>query len=158
MIHGGVAPDHHGDVAVGIDREGSIGTVVVVDDASDVRLLARVSLAAAGFHVYESEGGEAALALIRRVRPDCVLLDLNMPGIGGLDMCRAVRADSTTKNTTIVMFSADGQAPGKAEAFSLDVDDYIVKPFAPRDLVSRVAAAVRRRHDAAVHQVESAAR
>ena len=133
------APDEHAQMG--------IGTVVVVDDASDVRLLARSSLAAAGFHVYESEGGEAALALIRAVRPDCVLLDLNMPDIGGLDMCRVVRADPSTKDTTIVMVSADGEAPDKAEAFLLDVDDYIVKPFAPRDLVSRVAAALRRRRD-----------
>lgn len=140
----------------GADAEPSAGTgtIVIVDDASDIRLLARMSLSAAGFLVHESEGGEPALALIRTVRPDCVLMDLNMPGIGGLDMCRLLRADPITRDTTIVMISGDGQAPDKAEAFSLDVDDYIMKPFAPRDLVSRVAAAMRRRPKACIRRAD----
>ena len=144
VLHGGAGTAAPGTAA---PAPASSGTVVVVDDAADVRLLARVSLAAAGFHVYESEGGEEALALIRRVRPDCVLLDLKMPGISGLDICWALRADPVTRDTTIVMVSAEGEAPDKAEAFACDVDDYIVKPFSPRDLVNRVAAALRRRRD-----------
>ena len=128
--------------------ERGAGTVVVVDDAADVRMLARMSLTAAGFGVHEAESGEGAVDLIRRVLPDCVVLDMHMPGISGLDVCRVLRADPTTSQLTVVMLTADGKAAEKAEAFSLDVDDYIVKPFAPRDLVSRVTAAMRRRVEA----------
>jgi len=121
------------------------GTIVIVDDAADIRLFARMTLTAAGFGVHEAETGEGAIDLIRRVLPDCVVLDTHMPGISGLDVCRVLRADATTRELTVVMLTSDGKAAEKAEAFSLDVDDYIVKPFVPRDLVSRVTAAIRRR-------------
>jgi EAL domain-containing protein (putative c-di-GMP-specific phosphodiesterase class I)/ActR/RegA family two-component response regulator len=121
------------------------GTIVIVDDAPDVRLHARISLTAAGFGVHEAETGEDAIDLIRRVRPDCVVLDMHMPGMSGLDVCRALRADPSTRALTVVMLTADGKAAEKAEAFALEADDYMVKPFAPRDLVSRVTAAMRRR-------------
>jgi len=125
--------------------EWGVGTIVIVDDAADVRLHARISLTAAGFGVHEAETGEDAIDLIRRVRPDCVVLDMHMPGMSGLDVCRALRADATTRDLTVVMLTADGKAAEKAEAFALEADDYMVKPFAPRDLVSRVTAAIRRR-------------
>jgi DNA-binding response OmpR family regulator len=111
-------------------------------------LHARISLTAAGFGVHEAETGEDAIDLIRRVRPDCVVLDMHMPGMSGLDVCRALRADAITRDLTVVMLTADGKAAEKAEAFALEADDYIVKPFAPRDLVSRVTAAIRRRAEA----------
>jgi DNA-binding response OmpR family regulator len=107
-----------------------------------------MSLTAAGFGVHEAESGEGAIDLVRRVRPDCVLLDMHMPGMSGLDVCRVLRADVTTHDVTVVMLTADGKAAEKAEAFALEPDDYIVKPFAPRDLVSRITAAMRRRAEA----------
>jgi diguanylate cyclase (GGDEF)-like protein len=124
------------------------GTIVIVDDAADVRLHARMSLTAAGFGVHEAETGEGAIDLIRRVRPDCVVLDMHMPGMSGLDVCRLLRAEASTRDLTVVMLTADGKAAEKAEAFALEADDYIVKPFVPRDLVSRVTAAIRRRGEA----------
>ena len=128
---------------------GALGssTVVVVDDAADIRQLARVSLAAAGFAVHEAGRGDEGLELTRRVMPDCVILDVNMPGSSGLEVCRALRADPLTSGMTIVMLTADALASDKVEAFALDADDYIVKPFAPRDLVSRVTSAMRRRRE-----------
>ncbi|HXA43577.1 MAG TPA: EAL domain-containing protein [Candidatus Solibacter sp.] len=134
----------------GIRTRSGSGTVVVVDDAADVRQLARFSLAAAGFDVMEAENGSAGVELARRVRPDCVVLDVNMPGMNGLEACRTLRSDPATQATTIVMLTADTQASDKVEAFSLDADDYILKPFAPRELVSRVASAMRRRQMADV--------
>jgi EAL domain-containing protein (putative c-di-GMP-specific phosphodiesterase class I)/ActR/RegA family two-component response regulator len=130
-----------------IDKNAGSGTVIVVDDAADVRQLARFSLASAGFDVMEAESGEMALALARRVTPDCVVLDVNMPGMSGLDVCRALRSDPNMSGLTIVMLTADTQASEKVEAFTLDADDYIIKPFAPRDLINRVAAAMRRRRE-----------
>ena len=128
--------------------EWGAGTIVIVDDAPEVRLHARMSLTSAGFGVHEAESGEGAIDLIRRVRPDCVLLDMHMPGMSGLDVCRVLRADVATRDVTVVMLTADGKAAEKAEAFALEADDYIVKPFVPRDLVSRITAAIRRRTEA----------
>jgi len=128
--------------------EWGAGTIVIVDDAPDVRLHARMSLTAAGFGVHEAENGEVGIDLIRRVRPDCVVLDMHMPGLSGLDVCRLLRADANTRDLTVVMLTAEGKAAEKAEAFALEADDYIVKPFVPRDLVSRVTAAIRRRAEA----------
>jgi diguanylate cyclase (GGDEF)-like protein len=125
--------------------EWGAGTIVIVDDAPEVRLHARMSLTAAGFGVHEAESGEGAIDLVRRVRPDCVLLDMHMPGMSGLDVCRVLRAHVATRDVTVVMLTADGKAAEKAEAFALEADDYIVKPFVPRDLVSRITAAMRRR-------------
>jgi two-component system, OmpR family, phosphate regulon response regulator PhoB len=118
---------------------------VIVDDAPEVRLHARMSLTAAGFGVHEAETGEGAINLIRRVRPDCVLLDMHMPGMSGLDVCRVLRTDDRTRDLTVVMLTADGAAAEKAEAFALEADDYIVKPFVPRELVARITTAMRRR-------------
>ena len=119
--------------------------ILVVDDAADVRQLARSSLVAAGFEVEVASSGEDAIIAASEFKPDCVVLDLNLPGISGLEVCRLIRLDPEQQHTTIVMLTADRQASEKVEAFSLDADDYIVKPFTPRDLVSRVTAAMRRR-------------
>jgi diguanylate cyclase (GGDEF)-like protein len=128
--------------------ERGAGTIVIVDDAPEVRLHARMSLTAAGFGVHEAESGAGAIDLIRRVHPECVLLDMHMPGMSGLDVCRLLRADVATRDVTVVMLTADGKAAEKSEAFALEADDYIVKPFVPRDLVSRITAAIRRRAEA----------
>ena len=118
--------------------------VMVVDDAADVRQLARASLTAAGFEVAEASTGEAALVLISHFEPDCVVLDVHLPGMGGLEVCRILRANPAYQQTTIVMVSGDAGPDEKAAAFGLRADDHIVKPFSPRDLVSRVTAAMRR--------------
>jgi diguanylate cyclase (GGDEF)-like protein len=128
-----------------IDTRHHNGTILLVDDAADVRHLARASLAAAGFDVREAENGQRAIVMATALRPDCVVLDLNMPGTGGIEVCRALRRDARTRDTTIVMLTVDAEASEKVAAFQLDADDYIVKPFTPRDLVSRVTAAMRRR-------------
>lgn len=126
--------------------EGSrLERALVVDDAADVRQLARSSLAAAGFEVQEAASGEEAIAMARTFRPDCVVLDVNLPGISGFDVCRLLREDPKNQHTTIVMLTGDAEPAEKVEAFSLKADDYMVKPFSPRDLVSRVTSAMRRR-------------
>jgi diguanylate cyclase (GGDEF)-like protein/PAS domain S-box-containing protein len=119
--------------------------VLVVDDAADVRRLARVSLAASGFDVIEAVEGREALSLARRVRPACVVLDVSMPGLSGFAVCRALRADPLTADCTVVMLTANAAADDKVEAFSAGADDYMVKPFAPRDITGRVRSAINRR-------------
>jgi EAL domain-containing protein (putative c-di-GMP-specific phosphodiesterase class I)/DNA-binding response OmpR family regulator len=119
--------------------------ILVVDDAADVRNLARSSLSASGFEVREAATGEEAITSTRHFAPDCVVLDVNLPGISGLDVCRVLRDDPDNAHITIVMLTVHAEAMEKVEAFSLDADDYMVKPFTPRDLVSRVNAAIQRR-------------
>lgn len=122
--------------------------VLVADDAPDVRQLARMSLTAAGFEVHEVSGGNEAVAVARRTAPDCVVLDVSMPDMSGLDVCTMLRADPATAECTIVILTANAATDDKVEAFSCGADDYIIKPFSPRDLVGRVRAAMRRRLDA----------
>jgi diguanylate cyclase (GGDEF)-like protein len=124
----------------------AVRKVLVVDDAPDVRQLLRSSLAAVGFEVWEAGSGEEAITEARQLRPDCVLLDINLPGISGLEVCRLLREDLANEHTTIVMLTVDAEPAEKIEAFSVEADDYMVKPFSPRDIVSRVTAAMRRRN------------
>ncbi|MDQ3646770.1 MAG: EAL domain-containing protein, partial [Actinomycetota bacterium] len=119
--------------------------VLVVDDAPDVTILTRASLTSVGFEVHEATTGAEALAAARSLRPGAIILDVSLPDVSGLEVCAALRADPLTKECTIVMLTGHDSGEGKAAAFSLGADDYIVKPFAPKDLVSRLRAAVRRR-------------
>ncbi len=121
-------------------------TVLIVDDASEIRQTIRMSLRPAGYVIHEAANGEEALAIASRIRPDCVILDLSMPGMSGLEVCRALRAQPATSGSAVLVLSSSDDAGDKVEAFSLEADDYIVKPLVPRDLVSRVSAAIRRRN------------
>ena len=133
--------------------------ILVVDDDADVRLLVVMSLTAVGFEVHQAEDGFTAIAAARHATPDCVLLDLNMPGVGGLDVCRSLRHEASTADCTIIMLTAADDASDKIDAFSAGADDYITKPISPRDLTSRVHSAIRRRHGAAGRQaVDTTAR
>ena len=121
--------------------------ILVVDDAAGVRQLARMSLSTAGFEVEEVANGAEAIRVARRTHPDCVVLDVAMPDMSGIDVCGALRGDPATAGCTIVMLTSNAAAADKIEAFSCGADDYIIKPFSPRDLVGRVRAAMRRHMD-----------
>ena len=128
-------------------------TVLVVDDAPEVRAISRISLASAGFDVHEADSAAAALALVPSVRPDCIVADLDMPGMSGFELCRALRGDAATSDIAVVILSAASTADVKAQAFSLEVEDYIVKPVLPRELVSRITTALARRQQARIGAV-----
>ena len=119
--------------------------ILVVDDDADVRQLARVTLATAGFDVHEADSGAKGLRTARRVHPDCVILDIAMSDMSGFDVCRALRAQAASAGCKIVMLSTAADARDKIEAFTSGADDYMVKPFSPRDLVGRVHAVLRLR-------------
>ena len=121
--------------------------ILVVDDDANVRQLALMSLTTVGFEAHEAVDGASALAAAERISPDCVLIDLAMPGMSGLEVCRALRSAPGTADCTILILTITDDAAGKVEAFSSGADDYITKPFSPRGLVSRVHAAMRRRRD-----------
>jgi DNA-binding response OmpR family regulator len=106
-----------------------------------------MSLATVGFEVHEAVDGVSALSTATRISPDCILLDVAMFGMNGLEVCRALRAQPRTAECTILMLTVVNDPRDKMEAFSSGADDYIIKPFSPRGLVSRVHAAMRRRRE-----------
>ena len=116
-------------------------TILVVDDEPKIATLARDYLEHAGFAVLTAGDGPAALATIRQRRPDLVVLDLGLPGLDGLDVTRELRRDSTIP---IVMLTARDDELDKLLGLELGADDYLTKPFSPRELVARVRAVLRR--------------
>ncbi|MDQ1443745.1 MAG: two-component system, sensor histidine kinase and response regulator, partial [Acidimicrobiaceae bacterium] len=121
--------------------------VLVVDDADDARQLARLSLTTAGLEVHEASTGAEALRIAHLVRPDCVVLDIAMPDMSGIEVCTAIRSDIALAACKIVMLTNAGEGVDKVEAFSSGADDYIVKPASPRDFVARVYAVLRASRD-----------
>ncbi len=118
------------------------GTILVVDDERSIRISLRTILGSIGFEVLEAARGEEAVALGRMTHLDTVLLDINMPGLDGVDVCRAMRKESPT--LPIIMLTVLGSEDKKVEALDAGADDYITKPFQLRELIARVRAAVRR--------------
>jgi DNA-binding response OmpR family regulator len=121
-------------------------TILVVDDEAKIVQLARDYLAHAGFAVLTANDGKSALAAARSAKPDLVVLDLGLPEVDGLDVTRALRKDS---NTPIIMLTARGEESDKLVGLELGADDYIVKPFSPKELVARVRAVLRRSENSA---------
>jgi two-component system KDP operon response regulator KdpE len=113
-----------------------------VDDERSIRLSLRTILGNFGFDIVEAARGEEALALVRTEPFDAVLLDINMPGIGGIEVCRLMRKASP--RLPIVMLTVQGSEDRKVEALNAGADDYITKPFQLRELTARLRAAVRR--------------
>lgn len=115
--------------------------VLVVDDEPKLAAIARDYLVAAGFDVVLAEDGLQGLALARKERPDLIVLDLMLPGMDGLDVCREIRRES---NVPIVMLTARIDETDKLIGLELGADDYLTKPFSPRELVARVRVILRR--------------
>ena len=118
------------------------GTVLIVDDERSIRVSLRTILASIGFTIIEAGRGEEALALVRTAQFDAVLLDINMPGMGGVEVCRMMR--KSVPLLPIVMLTVQGNEERKVAAFEAGADDYITKPFHLGELTARLRAAVRR--------------
>lgn len=116
-------------------------TVLVVDDEPKIIKLAQDYLQNAGFRVAVAVDGPTAVATFRTQRPDIVVLDLNLPGMDGLDVCRLIRKES---DVPIIMLTARVEETDRLIGLELGADDYIVKPFSPRELVARVRVILRR--------------
>jgi two-component system KDP operon response regulator KdpE len=115
--------------------------VLVVDDEPEVLRLLRTALTERGYDVSAAASGEEALAAVERRLPDVILLDLMLPGISGIEVCRRVRERSAVP---IVVVSARGEERDKVEALDLGADDYLTKPFGMAELLARIRAALRR--------------
>jgi len=119
-------------------------TVLVIEDEQAVREMLRFSLEQSGFTVVEAENTAYALDELNKTRPDCILLDWMLPGISGIEFARRLRRDDQTKDVPIIMLTARAEEEQKITGLDAGVDDYIIKPFSPRELVARIKAVIRR--------------
>jgi two-component system phosphate regulon response regulator PhoB len=119
--------------------------VLVVDDEPDLVELVRYNLTEAGFRVSEARTGAEALAAVRRSVPDILILDLMLPDLSGTEVCRRLRSEAELADLPIIMLTAKSEEIDRVVGFELGADDYVTKPFSPRELILRVRAVLRRR-------------
>jgi two-component system phosphate regulon response regulator PhoB len=118
--------------------------IVVIEDEADIRDVIEYNLTREGFRVSAMSDGEEGLARVRREAPDLVLLDLLLPSLDGIEVCRALKADPVTRPIPVIMVSAKGEESDMVLGLGLGADDYLKKPFSPKELVARVKAVLRR--------------
>jgi two-component system phosphate regulon response regulator PhoB len=116
--------------------------VLIVDDDADIRELMEFKLAKMGFDVHTAADGEAGLAAACDLRPDVVLLDWMMPKQSGLEVCAQLRAHAKLQDVVVILLTAMAQDDDMKRGFAVGADDYILKPFTPRELVTRLEALV----------------
>ena len=122
--------------------------ILVVDDEPDLLELVRFNLSQAGFEVETAATGREALERLEASPPDLVILDLMLPDVSGNDICRQIRGDPALAELPIVMLTAKSEEVDRVVGFELGADDYVAKPFSPRELTLRVRAVLRRRASA----------
>jgi len=118
--------------------------IFVIEDDEDILELLRITLSSAGFEVRTSATGSNALAKVKAMQPDLVLLDLMLPGISGFKICESLRSDPTVREIPIIMLTARSAETDRVRGLELGADDYVSKPFSPRELVLRIKAVLRR--------------
>jgi two-component system, OmpR family, alkaline phosphatase synthesis response regulator PhoP len=120
-------------------------SILVVEDEEDIQELLRYNLAKDGFRVTGVTTGEEGLRAAKSLLPDLIILDLMLPGVDGLEVCRLLKQDAKTQHLPVVMVTAKGEEADVVTGLELGADDYITKPFSPRVLLARVRAVLRRR-------------
>jgi two-component system, OmpR family, KDP operon response regulator KdpE len=116
-------------------------TILVVDDEPQIRRVLRSTLSTHGYVIMDAKTGEDAIEIVRKDKPDLVLLDVNMPGMGGVEACREIRRAS---NAPIIMLTVRSAERDKVAALDAGADDYVVKPFGIEELLARIRASLRR--------------
>src|SRR5256885_15350156 len=118
--------------------------VLIVDDDPDIQRLVSYNLTQAGFEVVTAETGRQALESVQKRQPDLIILDLMLPDVDGMEVCRTLRQREDSRRIPIVMLTARGEEIDRVIGFELGADDYVMKPFSPRELVLRVKSIFRR--------------
>jgi phosphate regulon transcriptional regulator PhoB len=119
-------------------------SILVVEDEPDIRKLVQYNLAQERYRVLEAEDGEQAVKIMQREKPSLIILDLMLPGLSGLELCRILRERPETAQTPILMLTAKAAEADKVIGLEMGADDYLAKPFSPREMVARVRAILRR--------------
>jgi DNA-binding response OmpR family regulator len=135
-----------------VERKGPLPRVLVVEDEDDIRTLVRYNLEQEGFAVNDARDGAEGYESIHRHPPDALVLDLMLPGMSGLELCQKLRAEAATRSLPIVMLTAKSSEVDRILGLEMGADDYVVKPFSPRELLARVRAALR--HTARTPEVQ----
>jgi DNA-binding response OmpR family regulator len=117
-----------------------MSTVLIADDDPDILALVTFKVRQAGYTLVTATDGAAALAAARETTPDLVVLDVSMPRMSGLEVCRELRADPATTKVPVLLLTARAQEADIEAGFDVGADDYVVKPFSPKELVARITA------------------
>ena len=120
-------------------------SILAVDDEEDILELLRYNLSREGYRVTPATTGEEAVRLALSLLPDLILLDLLLPGMDGLEVCRRLKADARTRSLPLIMLTAKGEEADIVAGLELGADDYVTKPFSPRVLLARIRTVLRRR-------------
>jgi two-component system phosphate regulon response regulator PhoB len=118
--------------------------VLIVDDDPDIVRLVGYNLSQSGFEALQATSGREALQIVQKQPPDLVILDLMLPDVDGIEVCRALRSNQVSARIPIIMLTARGEEIDRVVGFELGADDYVMKPFSPRELVLRVKSILRR--------------
>jgi phosphate regulon transcriptional regulator PhoB len=121
--------------------------ILIVDDEKDIVRMLDYNFKKEGFRTVLAYDGEDAVVLAQKEHPDLIVLDLMLPGIDGLEVCKALKKESKTESIPIIMLTAKTQETDKVIGLELGADDYVTKPFSPRELLARVKAILRRAHE-----------
>ena len=119
-------------------------TILIVEDEKDIVKMLEYNLKKEGFKTLSVRNGEDAICSARTEQPDLIILDLMLPGIDGLEVCKTLKADDKTRSTPVIMLTAKSQESDKIVGLELGADDYVTKPFSPRELIARIKAILRR--------------
>ena len=119
-------------------------TILIVEDEKDIVKMLEYNLKKEGFKILSAPDGEEALDLAVRQHPDLVILDLMLPGMDGLEVCKNLKGDTKTASIPVIMLTAKSQESDKIVGLELGADDYMTKPFSPRELIARIKAVLRR--------------
>lgn len=131
--------------------------ILVVEDEPAIQELIAANLKLAGYSVLRAEDGEQAIALVRDKVPDLILLDWMLPGVSGVQLARRFRSDERTRDVPIIMLTARSEEMDKVAGLEAGADDYVTKPFSPKELMARIQAVLRRRAPQATKDVVEAA-
>jgi len=123
-------------------------TIYIVEDEPDIRETLAYNLSQEGFKVSEFSDAESCLDKIQKRKPDLLILDLMLPGMSGLDLCKQIRTDKSLQNLAIIMLTAKGEEVDRIIGFELGADDYVTKPFSVRELILRVKVILKKQNDA----------
>ena len=130
--------------------------ILVVEDEPDIRKLVQYNLAQERFNVLEAEDGEQALKLLQHERPNLVILDLMLPGLSGMELCKLLKQRTETANLPILMLTAKAGEADRIVGLEMGADDYLAKPFSPREMVARVRAILRRSESKPATEIDPA--
>ena len=124
--------------------------IYIVEDEPDIRETLKYNFSNEGFKVFTAPNGEEALSNIKKVLPDVLILDLMLPGLSGLDVCKSIRADDDIRDMSIIMLTAKGEEIDRVIGFELGADDYVTKPFSVRELILRVKVLLKKQRESLV--------